>query len=674
MMYSKFFPKTPRLVVLILFLFAASFLLLSHSKVSALSNSDFNPGRIIDDGTFFNSGTMNADQIQQFFNAKVPVCDTYGTKLTSHPNGSGGYYTRAQWSQIQGHPTPFVCVKDYHEDIPYSAADSYCSTINGAGNQSAAQIIATVSQACSINPEVLIVLLQKEQSLVTDDWPWPYQYQEATGFGCPDSSPSCQQVYSGFYSQIYRAARQYRLYAKNPNNYNYRVGNYYVAYNPTASCGGSTINIQNQATAGLYDYTPYQPNNAALYGSGDSCSSYGNKNFWTYFNNWFGSTIGACATTPGFSAQSAGGWSMPPGEMQSGDSTTVYIRVINTGSETWHNVAPNQVQLSMVGNQPSMMYTNDGTWINSYRVGMQQASVPPCGVATFKFTYKSPLPPFANSGVSIDKFTLIDNDDQTWFPDYGWFFGVQNNAFAATKVSETSISSSPAPGLDQTLTIGLRNDSSFTWQSGGNYAVFLGIPGDTPSPFDFGPGWANDHRIAMQETSVPPGSVAHYTFNLRTPYGGGTYYQVYSPIWEMHKWLSPVSMYRFDVPRPTYGYSISSVTPSSYTTAVNATEPISITITNTGNTVWHSDGSHPLFLGTQEPQDKISGFYTNSWINPSRMPCTANNVQQGQQATCSFSSLSPANPGVYVASARPLLETLQWLPGTEIQYGMQITP
>jgi hypothetical protein len=69
--------------------------------------------------------------------------------------------------------------------------------------------------------------------------------------------------------------------------------NNYIQYNPNASCGGSNVYIQNQATAGLYNYTPYQPNASAinnLYGSGDSCGAYGNRNFWRMYNDWFGST------------------------------------------------------------------------------------------------------------------------------------------------------------------------------------------------------------------------------------------------------------------------------------------------------------------------------------------------------------------------------------------------
>jgi uncharacterized protein with LGFP repeats len=50
------------------------------------------------------------------------------------------------------------------------------------------------------------------------------------------------------------------------------------------------VKIQNLATHALYIYTPYTPNDAALAnltGIGDSCSSYGNSNFWEYYTSWF---------------------------------------------------------------------------------------------------------------------------------------------------------------------------------------------------------------------------------------------------------------------------------------------------------------------------------------------------------------------------------------------------
>lgn len=260
-------------------------------KIHAVPTTSFDPSRIIDDGVFYNSSSMNVAQIQQFLNSKVPVCDTWGTQSISG-------VTRAVYSRARGHRIPMTCMKDYYEN-PTTLANNLTTTDGQLapipeGAQSAAQIIYTAAAYYSINPQVLVVLLQKEQGLVVDDWPWEGQYRTATGYGCPDTAP-CNSQYFGFYNQVNRAAAQFRNYASYPNSFNYIPGpGNYVQFNPSSTCGGATLNIQNQATASLYDYTPYQPNTPALaagYGTGDTCSAYGNRNFWLYFNDWFGSTL-----------------------------------------------------------------------------------------------------------------------------------------------------------------------------------------------------------------------------------------------------------------------------------------------------------------------------------------------------------------------------------------------
>lgn len=229
----------------------------------------------MDDSIFFNAGTLSTSDIQNFLNSKVPSCDT------NHA-GSGS------------NQPPFTCLKDYSQSVTARAADAYCPNALGGGTKSSAQIIRDVATACSINPEVLIVLLQKEQALVTDTWPWASQYNYATGYACSDSAP-CDPDFAGFSNQLWWAARQFQRYVKQAGSFNYAVGrNSFVAYQANnAGCGGTNITMQTSATAALYNYTPYQPNAAALnnlYGTGDSCSAYGNRNFWRLFNDWFGPT------------------------------------------------------------------------------------------------------------------------------------------------------------------------------------------------------------------------------------------------------------------------------------------------------------------------------------------------------------------------------------------------
>lgn len=264
---------------------------LYSGTVSAADARNYNAGRIVDDAVFTNSDTMTVQQIQSFLNSKA-VCDTWGSKRSELGGG-----TRAQWLASKGISTPITCLRDYHED-PSNGVNNYGRAIP-VGAISAAQIIYNYSKQFSINPQVILVTLQKENGLITDEWPTPKQYTESMGFGCPDNvapgAPACNPAYGSFSAQIYQAARHFRGYINNSAGWwvPFNTGNNAIRWSPNASCGSGTVNIQNRSTVALYSYTPYQPNQAAKnaqYGTGDSCSAYGNRNFYMYFNDWFGST------------------------------------------------------------------------------------------------------------------------------------------------------------------------------------------------------------------------------------------------------------------------------------------------------------------------------------------------------------------------------------------------
>lgn len=246
--------------------------LANTQQAEAVSAADWKAGRIIDDNVFFTPGTLSATDIQNFLNSKVPVCDTWHA-------GSGS------------NQPPFTCLKTYVQSFSGVGGDAYCSPVGG-GTYTSSSIIYKVAQACGINAAVLIVLLEKEQSLITDTWPWAIQYRSATGYGCPDTA-ACDAKYYGFFNQVYNAAWQFKYYAANPAQFRYKpYQNNTIQYNPNASCGSSTVYIENRATAALYNYTPYQPNAAALAaGWGEApCGAYGNRNFWKLYNDWFGSS------------------------------------------------------------------------------------------------------------------------------------------------------------------------------------------------------------------------------------------------------------------------------------------------------------------------------------------------------------------------------------------------
>lgn len=245
---------------------------------TAADLSQFQPGNIISDSLFFDSNAMTVSEIQAFLNSKVSNC-------------ASGY----------------TCLKDYRETTYTVQGNPMCHTYQGAANESAATIIWKVAQACGISPKAILVILQKEQSLVTTTAPSRGRYESAMGAGCPDTA-ACDTQYYGFYNQVRYGSYLLKRYTQPPGTgpgtaWDSRydlvkpVGTYTnVLYNPNGNCGQKTVWMANQATHSLYLYTPYTPNAAALaagYGTGDSCSSYGNRNFFQFYTDWFGNTQGA---------------------------------------------------------------------------------------------------------------------------------------------------------------------------------------------------------------------------------------------------------------------------------------------------------------------------------------------------------------------------------------------
>jgi hypothetical protein len=277
----------PLIAVLALSFTAIS--ILAPHKTQAVSAAEWKPGHIIDDAVFFNKDTMSVGQIQDFLNAKVPACDRWNPTTFSYAGKPYG--------------PPYTCLKEYQENPTTHENNIGRFNANGTpynvpGGWSAAQIIWDAAQAYNINPQSLIVLLQKETAIVTDPWSAGWQYDRAMGYGCPDSGPNgtanCNASYYGFYNQVGNAAWQLRRYVTYPDQYNFKAGvTRNILWQVGGVCGSAPVYLENSATAALYNYTPYQPNQAALnnlYGTGDGCSAYGNRNFWRLFNDWFGSS------------------------------------------------------------------------------------------------------------------------------------------------------------------------------------------------------------------------------------------------------------------------------------------------------------------------------------------------------------------------------------------------
>ena len=401
---------------------------------SAVTASDWKAGSIIEDGIFTAASSMSTADIQSFLNSKVPACDSNGTKTSEFGGG-----TRAQWAIARGYPGAFTCLRDYYE-VPktepgnYIPANNYGGKAIPAGAISAAQMIYNASQRYQINPKVLLVTIHKESSgpLTVDEWPLEKQYTYAMGAHCPDSGPggsaNCDVNYSGFSMQIAESAALMRWYLDSMSQswwqYKKPYQNNYILWNVSQTgCGGGNVYIENKATAALYTYTPYQPNQAALnnmYGTGDGCSAYGNRNFWRIFNDWFGSgenydwqIVDQAAYRDAARTERIG--YMP--SVQPGTTVYMQIKAKNIGSKPWNSMT-RLVTLSPPGR--SSIFYDPADWIMYNRpASPMEGTVPSGAVGTFNFTFKAPSQP----RTAHERFGLIQ-DGVTLFKDIGQTFTV----------------------------------------------------------------------------------------------------------------------------------------------------------------------------------------------------------------------------------------------------------
>ncbi len=154
------------------------------------------------------------------------------------------------------------------------ARGSYLATYQAedlVGNmRTAAGIIFDSSQLNQVNPKYLLVTLQKEQSLITDDAPAQKQLDWATGYAvcdsCDRNDPKVAK-HKGFAKQVDDAGGIMRWYFNNKE-----INSIIKKKDSLLSIDNTEVIPQSWATAFLYTYTPHL---------------HGNKNFWRIWQTWF---------------------------------------------------------------------------------------------------------------------------------------------------------------------------------------------------------------------------------------------------------------------------------------------------------------------------------------------------------------------------------------------------
>jgi hypothetical protein len=525
--------------------------------VPGIAHAGFTANKIIDDDVFTDTLSMSAGQIDSFLNGYGSSCISPNHGFTApDPTGyspSGGY--------------------------------TYGSSVS-AGN-----VIAHAADAYGINPRVLLVTLQKEQSLVTGTAGCSVmRYAGATGYGCPDGGTthdySGVNLYSingnavtsisgtcvnsslkvGFSQQVIRAAWLLRFgqerslgnadwaviksgwdnsddpqscYGGPMSQGTYRrcpsgSATYYDGY---TTIDGQATHIDSGATAALYWYTPH---------------FHGNQSFVSIWEEWFGADT---THVPSFAwrvqnlqIMDAGKNAIIPTDyMHNGDRLYTTVTVKNTGSVTWKKTGPNPTRLGTLNSMNHNTRYCDVTWPSCNRTpALTEATVAPGQTGHFSFYMAVPN----NAGTYRGFFEPV-LENQSWMyndagfniyvrntGEYDWrwlYYDAWTNSSKTTRVNVNNV----AKNQQFYVEIKVKNVSAITWKKDGPNPANLGTAGprDRKSAFCTS-GWSSscNRAGAMVESSVSPGDVATFGFNMKAPNTAGEYREYFRPVIEMKGW------------------------------------------------------------------------------------------------------------------------------------------
>ncbi len=193
------------------------------------------------------------------------------------------------------------------------------------------------------------------------------------------------------------------------------------------------------------------------------------------------------------------------------------IKMTNTGVTTWNRSVVLKIMNDDFG--PSSFY--DSSWPGAVgEIVMQEGSVPPGGTATYRFLMRAPV----HSQIYTQIFQLIDRSNGNHViqhrhvvsliridPTYASLEARQYSAERGVENIPAAVRSSWRP----TVTVRYTNTGTQTWDR----SVKLNIYGALYRRPEFRDGsWPRETGgITMNESSVPPGGTASYTFRLDAP-------------------------------------------------------------------------------------------------------------------------------------------------------------
>jgi len=533
-------------------------------KFAPKAKADFDANNLISDGAFVDINAMDAGAIQRFLQNKNSYLKDFSE------NGR----TAAQIIYDAAHGK-------------YDAAGTY----NG---------IVINESTGTVNPEVILVTLQKEQSLITKTTRDDNALRKAMGYACPDSG-SCNPSYSGFSKQVENGAWQLRY------NYERAQGRGFDGYQVGDNMcfddwnGEHCVTIANRATASLYRYTPHVYN--------------GNYNFWNLYNSWF--------IQRDFYAELVSQSAYPT--LNRGDSASLTVSFKNTGTQTWNKTGTNMVKLALDRYWAGHTAWQGSGWISENRIAyLNETSVVPGNNGSFTFNIHCP------SDMSFGEhrfYVRLVVDGVEWFDNPNTNGAVWWKIFvpgpSASYVGQSS-NVTMLPGDTANMWVSFRN-TGIIWRQGSPNPTRLAVDkyrNEATIKRFYDSSWISPDRIApLPSETVANGNTARFDFKVKAPndIGPGSYRFDVRLVQDGLAWLeadSAAAWWRITLPAPSAELTEQSGYP---TLSRGDTADLYVKFKNTTGAAWKSSGTAAVRLAVDKNWAQRTAWQGAGWLSENRI-------------------------------------------------------
>ncbi len=340
-----------------------------------------------------------------------------------------------------------------------------------------------------------------------------------------------------------------------------------------------------------------------------------------------------------------------------GEEFSIDFWVKNIGNTTWKagsNYLWNNFAAGGFGNFPDHICLDHDVkpneiWSNHFTFRM------PSGIENYLLTCRMGKDPNTEFGSYIN-WNIIVPDAllvSQYIPEHPGYFDI---AFG--------------PGETRNIWVKFKNISNKTWHRTGDNPVHLGtsLPRDRVSVF------VKSNRASdLEEESVAPGEIGTFRFNITAPTSTGTYYEHFEPVMEYVKWSGADVCFKIYVANPGAEYTTQGPVehPGRFDVAFGPgeTRTLWVRLKNTGDATWFREGANPVHLGTINPNDRASLFFSS--MEGKRVLLKESEVIPGDIGTFEFTITAPTQSGIYYEHFQPVMEYVGWF-GPDIYWKIYV--